>query len=445
MSQFNNKNASGCTSCQSATVNISTTDAVAIGTSTISSATANFSAAIVGNIIHLAGGTGSLASGWYLVTTFNNSSSIIVDRSVAAGTGISIDIGGALSTLVQLNTNMSSAQIAWVQNTGTISITTSIGINYSSSASNNTSTQINGYNSSRGDNGVVTIRQASGSSTMVNITSVGGLTFRNFVIDCNSTNSVAMNIQGTSGQNVAQNILVTGGCTNNGITFNNQGHACIRCTVQNLGSGSTTAFLMEQGNGPNFCIDCLAVSGTGSIGFKGAVFFCIRCIAANNSGGNSDGFQITTNSGWMFMCQSCVSYNNGRDGFRFAPSSPIYIENTIAYGNAGVGFNDTTGTVPAGGYTLNWNGFGANTGGNRTNVSAGANDVTLTADPFVNGAANNFALNTTAGGGAALRGVGFPGILANGGTAVGGTGNIDIGALQAVAVSAGQVGYAIIQ
>ncbi len=442
MSVFNNKNAASCTSCQSATVNISTTDAVAAGTTTITSVTGNFSSALTGNIVHLSGGTGSLASGWYLAT-FVSSTSFTVDRTVATGTGISMDIGGALSTLGQVNTNAASGHITWVKATGTIGITASIAINYSSSASSNVSTQISGYTSTRGDGGVVTIQQTSGSSTMVNITSIGGLTFRNFVLDCNATNSTAMNIQGNNGQNKAENILVKGGCTANGIKFNNQGHACVRCTVENLGSGATTGFLMEQGNGPNFCIDCLAVGGTGTHGFQGAVFFCIRCIAANNTGG--DGFSITTNSGWMFMCHSCIAYKNGRDGFRFAPSSPIVIENSVSYGNTGVGFNDTTGAVPAGGAMFNWNAYGSNTGGNLTNLVAGANDQTLTADPFTNGTSNNFAPNSTAGGGVLLKNNGFPGVLANGGTAVGGTGFLSIGALEPQPpTGGGQTGHATI-
>src|ERR1041385_4429179 len=68
--------------------NISTTDAVANGTTTITSATASFTSAIVGNIIYLQGGSGSLTAGWYQVTTFTNSTTIVVDRTVASGTGI---------------------------------------------------------------------------------------------------------------------------------------------------------------------------------------------------------------------------------------------------------------------------------------------------------------------------------------------------------------------
>jgi hypothetical protein len=59
---------------------------------------------------------------------------------------------------------------------------------------------------------------------------------------------------------------------------------------------------------------------------------------------------------------------------------------------------------------------GNNTGGATTGGMTIADQVNLTADPFVNGAAGNFALNTAPGGGALVRGAGlpgtFPGLLA---------------------------------
>src|SRR6266508_1874481 len=54
------KNASCCSAWGNATDNLSTTDAVAAGTTNITSASANLQTSIIGNIIYLAGGTGSL-------------------------------------------------------------------------------------------------------------------------------------------------------------------------------------------------------------------------------------------------------------------------------------------------------------------------------------------------------------------------------------------------
>ena len=67
-----------------------------------------------------------------------------------------------------------------------------------------------------------------------------------------------------------------------------------------------------------------------------------------------------------------------------------------------------------------------NTSGASHFLDTNVGGVVLTADPFVNAAAGNFALNATAGGGAACRAAGvlgvFPGALS--------TGYLDIGAVQ---------------
>jgi len=75
---------------------ISTTDGVANGTTTFTSATANFDTTIVGNIIYLQGGTGAIAATRRQVTARASTTSITLDASVAASTGMTLNIGGAL-------------------------------------------------------------------------------------------------------------------------------------------------------------------------------------------------------------------------------------------------------------------------------------------------------------------------------------------------------------
>jgi hypothetical protein len=79
--------------------------------------------------------------------------------------------------------------------------------------------------------------------------------------------------------------------------------------------------------------------------------------------------------------------------------------------------------MPAGANTFMNNAFFGNTSGARNNITARPGDVTLSGNPFKNSAGNDFALNALAG--AALKAAGIPGVLA-----VGGTGYLDIGALQ---------------
>lgn len=82
--------------------------------------------------------------------------------------------------------------------------------------------------------------------------------------------------------------------------------------------------------------------------------------------------------------------------------------NSIFYGNAGYGMNMTSGFDSIVNQGVDYNAFGSNTSGARNNTSAGSHDVTLTADPFTNGASDDFSLNGTAGGGAACKAVGYP-------------------------------------
>ena len=75
----------------------SVTDGVATGNTVVSSASAAFGTDVVGNLVYLQGGTGSLVAGWYQITA-RTSGNITLDRNVAAGTGITLKIGGALAS-----------------------------------------------------------------------------------------------------------------------------------------------------------------------------------------------------------------------------------------------------------------------------------------------------------------------------------------------------------
>ena len=72
--------------------------AVAVGTTTITCADAQFTTAIVGNIVYFAGGTGSITGCWRQVTARASSTSITIDSLIAASTGMTMNIGGALAS-----------------------------------------------------------------------------------------------------------------------------------------------------------------------------------------------------------------------------------------------------------------------------------------------------------------------------------------------------------
>ncbi len=188
-------------------------------------------------------------------------------------------------------------------------------------------------------------------------------------------------------------------------------------------------------------------------------------VFANNAG---DGLATGTPGNGLFSSVNNIYYGNGLSG-RNGPSA------TVPWESEGDAYQGTsTGTATAAGTTtLTWAGgtvfdvsmvaktvlyAGVNytvsaftdsthlvmtvavpahaaspfTVGGITNGFGSATDLVLTADPFVNAAAGNFALNTTAGGGALLRAAGFPGVFPGALS----TGYLDIGAVQSAGAGA---------
>lgn len=409
--------------------NISTTDAVGAASTTITSVTAAFTTAITGNIIYLQGGSGSLAASWYRAT-FVSSTSITVDRTVAAGTGITMNIGGALKTLTQLNTNMANFHQGWVKAESTISISTGLTFNYGSSSTQ--STHISGYTTTRGDNGQVTI-QTSVAVTAVTLSNNGNLqifAFRNFIIDCNNVTSSVGLVMQTNGC-VIVNIVVKNQKGGIAININGNGSAggtAINCAV--TACDNVIGFKTSANNLGAQLVYCTVTSCT-SVGGTNQPFLVddgtfYRCIAANNSGTAADGFGVGAAARPSILI-NCISYNNGRDGFNLSSSAsyPILILNCISVSNTAWGFINNQGVVFNIDSLVNFCAHYNNGSGEFSGIPAGAGCVLLTGDPFVNGASNNFALNLTSGAGAACRAAGFPGTLN-----VGGIGFEDIGALQ---------------
>ena len=436
MSLFDNKNAAGCSSCQSATVNISTTDLVAVGTSTVTSATANFSVALVGNLVFVTG-TG-FTTGWYYVFSFTNATTVVLDRSPGTGTGGTINIGGALATLAQMNLNMalSTSNGAWVK-AGTYS--TAASITLASGATNQGPYFVNGYTSSRGDNGKPTILAlagiAGGNQSMVNYnSSPNGLNFSNFIVDCASrdfTRGINFNTTGVSAKNV-----IVQNCSDIAFAFNQPSIMCVECTSINTPSNAnaSTGGDFVGNNNPLTCVNCQAL---GSVRNNAIAFqdMCqgtyINPILANFSGTTAHAWTCVTEEAQLIILNASISGFTG-DGFRFSLSNgvdqrPLLIRNAVLTGIAGFCFNNTgSRTLPASNQVNDHNACNPTGSGFYNNWGAGPGDVTLSADPFTNGSGNDFTLNATAGGGAAVKGAGFPGVLPNGG----GTGHIDGGALQ---------------
>lgn len=153
----------------------------------------------------------------------------------------------------------------------------------------------------------------------------------------------------------------------------------------------------------------------------------MHCLAKDSV---SHGFFFLQGDAGASQAANCTAYNNGGSGFYVSSyNRSMFLINNLSYGNSAYGFLMASNS--GNGNTMLYKcAAGSNTSGNSSGFVTDMSNVgfvTLTANPFTNTAGNDFSLNNTAGGGAALRAAGFPGTFFDG---LSTTGYLDIGAVQ---------------
>lgn len=391
--------------------NKSVTDAVAVGTGVITSATASFTAAMVGNIVYLQGGTGTLTAVWRQVTVFTSATSITVDANVASGTGITLNIGGALLSPALACASITSGNRIYVKS-GTYTMTT-VSTNVANGCLNpGAVVLIQGYGTARDDFGTQPLFQASGISTFTIMQSGSACVFQNIIVDGASLTSSRGISSTAAGAHLYK--CTAKNCTNNGFVTNSSQTPCVLCYA--TGCSTQPAFAVLNAFG------CVAAANT-ITGFSMTNGSYVYCLSYSNTGASSDGF---TSGGIMSIISNCVAYGNGRDGFRPTTSSGSTYINCIAEANTGFGFNANSLTI----HLVNCATYN-NTAG-ATNLLAGFITTNLgfitntTGTFFVNAASGNFALNNITNQGALARAAGIPGATLDGTS----TGFLDLGPIQ---------------
>lgn len=393
--------------------NISTTDAVAAGTTTITSATASFTANIIGNVIYLAGGSGTLTAGWYQVTGYTNATTITVDRTVASGTGITMNIGGALADLNTVAPIEVVSNTIWWKNEAIY--TTTSGITFANAV------HLYGYTTIRGDGGRPTL-QGKTTSGLTLLTFNSLVDLQNAIIDCN-------NLPGTSSTGIGI-YFNTGNIYTNNVTVKNYYYAGIVTiasgngtdklnNVEITGSANSSSYAINNGGQCAPELFNSAIHDTAGYGiasgycggpFRNNLFYnitngvinlgsdCGPVIATDNTFYN-DGTAITLSSGCTTFFTNQITNNLFVDlsGWAISGGTSGILPSPAYDGNAY--YNNASGNIQL---------YGEGTIGTTTFPYQNTHDVILTANPFVNANSGNFALNNTPGGGAALRGTGQP-------------------------------------
>ena len=342
----------------------SVTDGVTAGTTTITSATANFGTDVVGNVMYVQGGTGSVTAGWYQIISRTNATTIVVDRStgLTAGTGVTLKIGGAFATPGRLSNLLVSGNRAWVKS-GTYTITTStVGPSGPFYQSTSVAGSVEGYNSTRGDRSTTQPELNAGLITAVTLwRSACTNSAFNFVNLCANGNAKA-SVTGFAhdGAQTSDLLCKAINCVSG---FNNSNAvSCVADTCSGYGFISGIA------------LDCYAVScGHGFRNMR-----CFNCIAKS----------CTT---WGFLQDSqpeghwCCIADTCPDGF-YQPN--LNATGCIAI-NCTRGFNNNGGSS---GQLLDCSGW------NNTNNTSGTflsnvNFQSLAATPFVS--SSDYTINTT--------------------------------------------------
>lgn len=437
-SQQNGKNTVGS--------NKSVTDGVGAGSTTIASASAGFTSAIVGNIVFF-------DSAWYQVVSLTNGTSVVVDRNTSSGTGLTLNIGGALATVSTAYANATQSNTIYVKGSGTYTVSATLTL----TGANELPLTFIGYTTVRGDNGRVTWTTATDSTTLVKFGSPGtNFIFMNFAF----TNTASVRATGFDGGLSGQswglrlsNCSFDGFTTAIGLGYINSVHYNLArllmdgCEVKNSSShgvncsgGAHFIDCYIHDNGGHGVLASVVQSGT----VVGNAIVLERCAIWGNTANGlysefGNGAQ-SQNSSW-FHCIHCAIGGNGAQGIELTGSvstnnyQPLTVTNSVIESNGSFAIiNDSTDGL--GVFFLKNNAFRANTSGNYSGTGLGsqASDITLTAECFTNPGSGDFTLNGSAGGGALLKAAGYPTILGSGTST-----NLSIGPMQAAAAAAGAV------
>lgn len=404
---------------QQAAAQFAYTDLASAGTGlTVSSAATPFGRQMVGNTLVITGGT-NFNTGRYVIASVaavTFIATVIGPTNITTGAGVSGTggQGGALASPGAGSLLLTIANQQMYIKAGTYSITSASANVAGGCIAPANGAYIEGYQTYRTDTGTPPLLQASGISTFTIVTLPGTAS------PCGAVNlrvdgATLTSSRGFSLLNGAFYKLTAENCTNNGF---NSGGATVLLACVATGCTTQPAFT----TGFSSYINCVAYSNTVSGFVNTGISTYIHCLAYSNSGATSDGFSVDSDSAVV----NCVAYGNGRDGFRSLDDQVQFV-NCIAEANTGFGYNNATAVVGTVFYS-NCAAFNNTAGATSLGTVAGTRNysfITGTATFFTNAAGANFSLNTTAGGGAVARAAGIPGALP-----IGGTGFLDVGALQ---------------
>lgn len=293
----------------------------------------------------------------------------------------------AISGTTLVNSSSNPARISW-QNSQTYSMTAAI-------SDSTTVTRHEGFNSSPGDGGIVTLSGGNSGTSYVLLTAPTTNAYVNFIFSGNGSSGSANLVAGTNALFI--NCVFTGSVGNglsSGKAFN--------CEAYGNNTSNTSALGGFNSSSCFYCVSHHNNTGSNCHGFV-LCSTIAKCVAAYNAG---NGF--FQNPGYCMY--GCVSYGNSLSGWNNDGNNANGFLVNCSFEN-----NSQYGYVPQGGtlvYMANCS-FYNNTSGMLGGTTAAQqtifqiNTITPTASTMVSPSTGNFALNNNTGGGALLRAAGY--------------------------------------
>jgi len=374
----------------------------------------------VGNILNITAGTNFTTGRYEIIAVNTGAGTWQLDRNCTTGAGSAMEgrMGGSLLTSAPALASggaLVDGNTIWFKN-GLSAITATISVVIQ--GTNALGIKVRGYGTTHGDGTPCALTCATNSVAFFTLNNADFYFFRDFTL----THSAAT--RGPGFVNVT--------AASQPVRFQNVN--CDGCSIGFDGGTSTATTIGIH------AIDCDAINST-SHGFRLRTDSHLEaCVSRSNTG---DGINIPNNVSATYNLTKCLSYDNsangvqlvasgsavvfkmihctlafnGVDGLEIGANTSTYtvaIEGNIVYGNTteSIDVNDTQAEMDAVKVFFDYNFYDdAPTG-----ITAGPNDVTLSADPFTDSGGLDFTLNNTAGGGADCRNATL--------------GNFDAGALQ---------------
>lgn len=382
-----------------------------------------FSSVSVGNIINITSGTGFTVQRVEILSVAGAVATCDKSLGTLSSTGGNGKLGGGLLTIaaaVALAISLNSIHIK----AGTYTLTAALANAFGGQI------WFLGYGVAHNDFGTrPLITTATNSTVLFALTTTGlytNLTFSNTA----ATRAIGF-YPANSGTNIAFHRCKFTGFTN-AVNGDNAGAHWIFTQVSMTdceATGCTSQVILN--NNTVILSGCSMHDNTGGTAAQAAGVFnvvAIRSLFTNNTGGSGSS-AVLWSQGGLVSAVSCTFFGNARDCIQGSLAS---FENNIFYSNSAWAVENYSGGSSRFALTDRANGFGLNASGNLSAGTLDPSDILLTANPFTASGSDDYSLNATAGGGAALKGAGYPGTFPGGAS----TGVLDIGAVQSAAASA---------